>query len=82
MSRVAAIQTHERALCADTMELGHIDYSFKPIKPVIAMEQQELENALMVTIVPLLYGAMPNMGTYYQPDGHFRTHPTYCLPGR
>jgi dimethylamine--corrinoid protein Co-methyltransferase len=45
LSRVQGIQVHERAFCADTMELGHIDYSFKPVKPVIAMEQQEMENA-------------------------------------
>ena len=56
LSRVQGIQVHERALSADTMELGHIDYSFKPVKPVIAMEQQELENALLVSVVPLFYG--------------------------
>jgi dimethylamine--corrinoid protein Co-methyltransferase len=44
LSRVQGIQVHERAFAADTMELGHIDYSFKPVKPVIAMEQQEYEN--------------------------------------
>jgi dimethylamine--corrinoid protein Co-methyltransferase len=49
LSRVQGIQVHERAFCADTMELGHIDYSFKPVKPVIAMEQQEMENALLPT---------------------------------
>jgi dimethylamine--corrinoid protein Co-methyltransferase len=69
LSRVQGIQVHERAFCSDTMELGHIDYSFKPVKPVIAMEQQEMENALLTTILPLFYGAMPNLGTYYAPDG-------------
>jgi dimethylamine---corrinoid protein Co-methyltransferase len=69
LGRVQGIQVHERAFCSDTMELGHIDYSFKPVKPVIAMEQQEMENALLTTILPLFYGAMPNLGTYYAPDG-------------
>ncbi len=79
LSRVQGIQVHERALCADTMELGHIDYSFKPIKPVIAMEQQELENALISTILPLFYGAMPNLGLYYNPDGPFG-NPSDLMP--
>ncbi len=79
ISRVQGIQVHERALCADTMELGHIDYSFKPVKPVIAMEQQELENALLSTIFPLFYGAMPNLGLYYSPDGPFG-NPSDLLP--
>jgi dimethylamine--corrinoid protein Co-methyltransferase len=79
IGRVQGIQVHERAFCADTMELGHIDYSFKPIKPVIAMEQQELENALISTIIPLFYGAMPNLGLYYSPDGPFG-NPSDLLP--
>lgn len=79
LSRVQGIQVHERAFCADTMELGHIDYSFKPVKPVIAMEQQEMENALLVTILPLFYGAMPNLGLYYEPDGPFG-NPSDLLP--
>lgn len=79
LSRVQGIQVHERAFAADTMELGHIDYSFKPVKPVIAMEQQEMENALLSTIIPLFYGAMPNMGTYYRPDGPFG-NPSDLLP--
>jgi dimethylamine--corrinoid protein Co-methyltransferase len=79
LSRVQGIQVHERAFCADTMELGHIDYSFKPVKPVIAMEQQEMENALLVTVLPLFYGAMPNLGQYYTPDGPFG-NPSDLLP--
>jgi dimethylamine--corrinoid protein Co-methyltransferase len=79
LGRVQGIQVHERAFCSDTMELGHIDYSFKPVKPVIAMEQQELENALLTTIIPLYYGAMPNLGTYYAPDGPFG-NPSDLLP--
>lgn len=79
LSRLQGIQVHERAFGADTMELGHIDYSYKPVKPIIAMEQQEMENALLSTIVPMFYGAMPNMGTYYRPDGPFG-NPSDLLP--
>lgn len=79
LSRLQGIQVHERAFAVDTMELGHIDYSFKPIKPVIAMEQQEYENALLTTIIPLFYGAMPNLGLYYSPDGPFG-NPSDLLP--
>jgi len=70
-SRLVGMMFHERALGADTMELGHIDYSFKPVKPVIAQEMQTMEVVQNNMIVPVLYGAMPNMGLYYTPDGPF-----------
>jgi dimethylamine--corrinoid protein Co-methyltransferase len=79
LSRLQGIQVHERAFAADTMELGHVDYSYKPIKPVIAQEQQTLENVLLSTIVPIFYGAMPNLGLYYAPDGPFG-NPSDLLP--
>lgn len=79
MSRVTGIQVHERAFGSDTMELGHIDYSYKPVKPIIAMEMQEMENALLSTIIPLFYGAMPNLGQYYRPDGPFG-NPSDLMP--
>ena len=70
-SRLAGCMVHERAMGADTMELGHIDYSYKPVKPVISQEQQAMEVCQQNMIVPLFYGAMPNMGLYYTPDGPF-----------
>ena len=70
-SRLVGSMMHERAFGADTMELGHIDYSFKPVKPVIAQEMQTMEVCQQNMIVPLFYGAMPNMGLYYTPDGPF-----------
>lgn len=79
LSRMQGVQVHERAFACDTMELGHVDYSFKPIKPVIAQEQQTLENILLTTIVPMFYGAMPNLGLYYSPDGPFG-NPSDLLP--
>lgn len=70
-SRLVGMMFHERAMGADTMELGHIDYSFKPVKPVISNEMQAMEVVQQNMIVPILYGAMPNMGLYYTPDGPY-----------
>jgi dimethylamine--corrinoid protein Co-methyltransferase len=64
---------------ADSMELAHVDYSFKPIKPIVGNEQPVLEQALLVTHIPLFYGAMPNLGLYSQPDGPF-PNPSELLP--
>ncbi len=70
-SRLVSSMLYERAFCADTMELGHIDYSYKPVKPIIAQECQVMEVCQQNMIIPMMYGAMPNLGTYYTPDGPF-----------
>ncbi len=67
--RVTRIQTHESAFGFDTMELSHIDYSFKQVKAIAHEEKGEMEQALLSTMIPLFYGAMPNLGLYSQPDG-------------
>ena len=67
--RIQSLQIYEKLLGADTLEFDHVDYSFKPVKPIIAYEQTELEQALLVTTIPMFYGAMPNLGSYTQPDG-------------
>jgi dimethylamine--corrinoid protein Co-methyltransferase len=69
IDRTQSLQLFERMLGADTVELGHNDYSFKAVKPVISYEQTVLEQALLITTVPVLYGAMPNLGLYYRPEG-------------
>jgi len=69
LSRMQAILTYERACAADTTSMGHSDYSFKPVKPIINFETNEYYNTSMMTTVPFFYGAQPNMGLYYQPDG-------------
>jgi dimethylamine--corrinoid protein Co-methyltransferase len=69
IDRTQMLQLYEKALGADTVELGHIDYSFKAIKPIVGYERSILEQALLITTVPVLYGAMPNLGVYSQPDG-------------
>ena len=69
--RIHALQIYEKLLGADTLELAHVDYSFKPVKPIVSYEQTVLEQALMDTHAPLFYGAMPNLGLYSQPDGPY-----------
>ena len=79
VDRIQALQVYEKIMGADTMELCHVDYSYKPLKPIITMEQPILEQALLVTHVPLFYGAMPNLGLYTQPDGPF-PNPAELMP--
>ena len=79
VNRIQTLQIYEKILGSDTLELGHVDYSFKPVKPILGNEQPDLEQALLVTIAPLFYGAMPNLGLYSQPDGPF-PNPSELLP--
>jgi len=69
LSRMQAILTYERACGADTTSMGHSDYSYKPVKPIINFEMNDYYNTSMLTTVPFFYGAQPNLGLYYQPDG-------------
>jgi dimethylamine--corrinoid protein Co-methyltransferase len=59
--------------------LCHIDYSYKPLKPIVSYEQATLEQALAATHAPMFYGAMPNLGLYTRPDGPF-PNPMELLP--
>ncbi len=77
--RIQSLQIYEKLLGADSIELGHIDYSFKPVKPIVGTEQTVLEQTLLVTHAPLFYGAMPNLGLYSQPDGPF-PNPSELMP--
>jgi dimethylamine--corrinoid protein Co-methyltransferase len=79
LAREQGIRVMERAFGFDTMEIGHPDYSFKPAKPLLALEQLAMEQAQLDCVVPLFYGAMPNMGLYYRPDGPF-ANPADLLP--
>ncbi len=69
IDRIQSLQVFERALGADTLELQHIDYSFKPAKPIVGFELPDLDLLLNSTVAPVFYGAMPNLGLYSQPDG-------------
>lgn len=64
-----ALLIHERALCSDTMELCNTDYSYKQLKNIVYEEAMAMERAQMNCIMPIFYGAMPNMGLYTKPDG-------------
>jgi dimethylamine---corrinoid protein Co-methyltransferase len=69
LSRLQAVLTYERACGADTTSLGHSDYSYKPVKSVINYEANEYYNISQQTTAPFFYGAQPNLGLYFQPDG-------------
>jgi dimethylamine--corrinoid protein Co-methyltransferase len=69
INRVQTLQVFERALAADSLELTHIDYSYKPVKPIVGFELPDLDLVLNSTVAPVFYGAMPNLGLYSQPDG-------------
>lgn len=79
VDRIAALEIYEKIMGADTMELAHVDYSYKPVKPIAGFEQPILEQALLATHIPLFYGAQPNLGLYSQPDGPF-PNPAELMP--
>jgi dimethylamine---corrinoid protein Co-methyltransferase len=54
---------------ADMIELWHHDYSYKAVRTVLSFQTQLLKDAQQMTVVPLNYGAMPDLGRYSQPDG-------------
>jgi dimethylamine---corrinoid protein Co-methyltransferase len=69
VDRLGTVMAHERAFCSDTFEVGHTDYSFKPVKAIIAEERQSMELIQLNATIPVYYGAMPNLGLYTKPDG-------------
>ena len=78
IGRRLCTEIYERLLGSDTMDFAHVDYSFKPVKNILADEQQDMEQTVLSTILPIYYGAMPNLGAYTQPDGPFG-NPTVLL---
>jgi dimethylamine--corrinoid protein Co-methyltransferase len=79
MSRLQSILTYERACAADTTSMGHSDYSYKPVKPIINFEMNEYYIASMMTTAPFLYGAQPNMGLSKKPRKCKRPLPSNCV---
>lgn len=69
IDRTTALLINEKILCMDSAELAHIDYSYKPIKGIIHDEVCAMHHAQLNTIIPVFYGAMPNLGLYTRPDG-------------
>lgn len=68
-NRQQALQIFERCFGADTMEFSHVDYSYKPSKSVVHEDLPLFEQSQMLMVIPLFYGAMPNLGLYTYPDG-------------
>ena len=79
LSSLQSVLAYERVCCADTAGIGHIDYSCKPVKPIINYEKQMYYSTNQVTTIPLIYGTQPNLGQYFQPDGAF-PNPSELLP--
>ena len=79
MGRVQAALTYERTTAADTVSIGHVDYSFKQVKPIINCEKSDYYSASLQTTIPLFYGSQPNMGLYFRPDGPF-PNPAELMP--
>jgi dimethylamine--corrinoid protein Co-methyltransferase len=77
--RLQALQIYERCFGADTTELSQVDYSYKAVKPVIHEDMPVMEQAQLLMVVPVFYGAMPNLGLYTQPDGPV-PNPAELLP--
>jgi dimethylamine--corrinoid protein Co-methyltransferase len=69
IDRMGTIMTHERVLCSDTMELCNTDYSYKAIKGIVHEEAMAMELVQNNCMMPVFYGAMPNLGLYTKPDG-------------
>lgn len=63
------LQTYERALMADSLEMAYVHYSAKPVKMILPEEQYAVAETLLTTTPALLYGVMPNMPMYTKPDG-------------
>jgi dimethylamine--corrinoid protein Co-methyltransferase len=68
-TRTQDLQIYEQMFGADSVELGHVDYSFKAIRTILPFEAQNMKDAQAVLTVPVMYGAMPNLGLYSKPDG-------------
>lgn len=70
MDRCDESLVRERGFCGDSTDFGYEDYSFKPTKASVdTYEAKQMQNVLDRTTMPVLYGAMPNLGLYTKPDG-------------
>ena len=79
VSRQTSILAYERGFAADTVSIGHEDYSFKPVKSIIDYEAQTYYATALATTVPFFYGSQPNLGLYFRPDGP-HPNPADLLP--
>ena len=63
------MQTYERTMMSDTLELAYVHYSAKPVRTIFPEEEATVAETLLQTTPLLLYGVMPNMPQYTKPDG-------------
>jgi dimethylamine---corrinoid protein Co-methyltransferase len=68
-SPVDGLVQWQNHLGADLVELWNHDYSFKAVKTVLSFETQAMRQAQQHLVVPVQYGAMPDLGRYSTPDG-------------
>ena len=69
VDRIESAMIHERGYGADSVDLGHIDYSYKAVKSIMHDEALDMQYCVNQTIMPILYGGMTNLGSYTYPDG-------------
>ena len=69
IDRVNQVQLLERCFGSDSTDYGFTDYNFKAVKSIAGYEAMSLERALDTSVIPILYGGMPNLGFYTKPDG-------------
>ena len=68
-TRQQDMQSFEQWMGADLVELCVGDYSLKVVRTILPYEAQCLHDAQLQMVVPMQYGAMPNLGLYSKPDG-------------
>jgi len=69
IDRTVQLQMFERGYGIDSSDFGFTDYNFKAVKSISSYEASYLERAMEGSIIPVLYGGMPNLGFYTKPDG-------------
>jgi dimethylamine--corrinoid protein Co-methyltransferase len=79
MGPLQSVLAYERVCCADTAGIGHIDYSCKPVKPIINFEKQKYYAVSQAATIPVIYGTQPNLATYFQSEGPY-PNPSELLP--
>ena len=69
LTRDVQAQIFERGYGLDSSDVGYTDYNFKAVKSIVSYERAIMSRALECSVIPLLYGGMPNLGFYTYPDG-------------
>ena len=69
IDRILQTQIYERGYGMDSTDYGFTDYNYKAVKSIVSYEAASIEKALEGSIIPMLYGGMPNLGFYTKPDG-------------